>query len=115
MQAFKTKPQMIYNPVQGIQCQVSDCDETLFSASLGTMLYRTTRSKSLINTLYDMNMSALYNKVACIKEDVAEAKVKKCKITVVCLFLHAFHPSRMFSFQFIIQITKLIRQIASKN
>ena len=43
------------------------------------MLHQTRRSKSLINTLNDMNMSISYIKIACIKQYVAEAVRKKAQ------------------------------------
>ena len=68
MQSFKTKRQMSCDPVQGSQCQVSNFVKTLLPVSLGIILHQMTSSKSLINTLYDMNMSISYKKVACIEE-----------------------------------------------
>ena len=57
MQYFKTKHQIRYNPVPGSQCQVSNCVDTRLSVSLRIMLHQTTRNKSLINTLYDINVN----------------------------------------------------------
>lgn len=68
---------MRYNPVTGSYRQVSNYVETPLSVSLKSMLYQTTGSISLTNTLYDINMLISYNKVACIKQDVAEAVRKK--------------------------------------
>ena len=89
MQFFETKRQMSYNSVPGSQCQVSNYFKTPLSVGLGIMLHQTTRSKSLINILYDMNMYILYNKVVCIKQDGAEAVRKKVQDkSGVYSFLH---------------------------
>ena len=74
---LKIRHQMRYNPVTGSYRQVSNYVETPLSVSLESMLYQTTGSISLTNTLYDINMLISYNKVAYIKQDVAEAVRKK--------------------------------------
>ena len=116
MHSSKTKRQMSYNSVPRSQCQVSNCVETPLLVGLGIILHQATRSKILINALYDMNMSISYNMLACIKQVVAEAVRKKVQDNSgVILFLPALHPSRMFSSELITQIYKLIHRVASNN
>ena len=74
---LKIRYQMRYSHVTGSHRQVSNYVETPLSGNLGSMLYQTTGSIILTNTLYDINMLISYNKVAYIKQDVAEAVRKK--------------------------------------
>ena len=109
IQSFKTKRQMRCNPMPDSKCQVSNCVETRLSVSLGIMLHKTTRSKSLINTLYDINMLISY-KVACIKQNVAETVRRKVQDSS-----GLFIPSCFFSSHLTTRIEKLVHQMTSDS
>ena len=87
IQSFKTKRQLRCNPVPGSKCQVSNCVETRLSVSLGIMLHKTTRSKSLINIWYkyvNFVQGGVHQARCC-----RSCEKKKYKIAVVYLFLPA--------------------------
>ena len=76
VQSFKTDRQIRYKLEENSNLGVSNTIEIPLSVGLGLLIHQKTRSKDLIDILYDMNLSISSNKVACIKRDIEEV-VKK--------------------------------------
>ena len=61
-------------------------------------IHQKTRSKEIIDTLYDLNLSISSNKVACIKHDVAAAVINKADINNSVYIPSVVSPSNRLYF-----------------
>ena len=70
MQSFKTSRQVRYEGKAESTRGMNSTIETPLSVGIGLYIRQRTRSKEIIDPLYDLDLSISSNKVACIKHDV---------------------------------------------
>ena len=73
MQCVKSKKQISYDSSH----EMSSTIETPLNVGIGLYIHQRTRSKELIDTFSNLNLSIKYDKVLSIKNDVANAVVEK--------------------------------------
>lgn len=73
LQSFKTNRQVNYVSKADSNCSMSNTLETPLSIGLGLYMHKKIRSEELVNMLYNLNLSASYDKISSIKYDAARA------------------------------------------
>ena len=98
MQSFKTSRQVRYEGKAESNRGMNSTIETPLSVGIGLYIHQKTRSKEIIDTLYDLNLSISSNKVACIKHDVSAAVINKAAINNSVYIPSVVSPSNRLYF-----------------